>query len=38
MPEETTVEISQAEPEGSGTAVGETDIDKVFVSKKDWYI
>ena len=37
MPEETTVEISQSEPEGSGTAVGETDIDKVFVSKKEPY-
>ena len=37
MPEETTVEISQSEPDGSGTAVGETDIDKVFVSEKEPY-
>ena len=37
MPEETPVEISQVEPEGSGTAVGETDIDKVFFSKKEPY-
>ncbi len=37
MPDETPVEISQAEPDGSGTAIGETAIDKVFVSKKEPY-
>ena len=37
MTEETTVEISQSEPDVSGTAVVETDIDKVFVSKKEPY-
>ena len=34
MPDETTVEISQAEPDGSGTAVGAIEGDKVFVSIK----
>lgn len=35
MPDETSVLISQAEPQGSGSAVAEIDEDKVFVSKRE---
>ena len=38
MPEETTVKISQIEPDGSGDAISDTELSPVAMSKKEPHI